>query len=428
MRLIYSMLFYCALPFVMARMAFRSLSSPAYRRRWNERLALYPPSRESGSLWFHAVSVGEAEAAFPLIRAVQDEYPSAQILVTTTTPTGSARVVNTLGDSVRHVYLPFDLPDCVNRFLSRFNPSLGIIIETEIWPNLYAECHRRHIPLALVNARLSERSARAYAWVGILTRDCFKALSLLAAQTLGDAQRYLRLGMNPNKLVVTGNIKFDAELSPDRLNEVRHTRETLFADRPIWIAGSTHLGEDEQVLAAHKILLEQFPDLILILVPRHPERMEQVATLVRNQGFSLAKRSEIRETAVEQSVYLLDTLGELKFFYATADVAFVGGSLVPTGGHNLLEPAAVGLPVLFGPHVFNFKDISERIKDCGAGAEVADVADLTLKVGELIADPLTRTQWGIQAQAFVNANQGAARRVLEQLTPLIESGLANNRR
>lgn len=422
MRLIYSMLFYCALPFVMARMAFRSVRLPAYGRRWNERLALYPPGRRDyGSLWFHAVSVGEAEAAFPLIKAVQAQYPTAKILVTTTTPTGSARVVDVLGSSVQHVYLPYDLPDCVSRFLGRFRPALGIIMETEIWPNLYAGCRRRHIPLALVNARLTERSAEAYVWVERLIRECFRAIALLAAQTLGDAQRYLRLGMDPAKLVVAGNIKFDSEISPERLTEVRRTRDLLFTDRPVWIAGSTHAGEEEQVLLAHRLLLEQHPGLLLILAPRHPERMDQVAALVKSQSFSLARRSQVRDEAIEQQVYLLDSLGELKLFYATADVAFVGGSLVSSGGHNLLEPAAVGVPVLFGPHSFNFREISERIKECGAGMEVSDPADLARRVGEWIADPLQRTHRGIQAQAFVNANQGAARRVLEHLTPLIES-------
>ena len=424
MRLIYSALFYCALPFVMARMAYRSIRLPAYGHRWNERLALYPQlEHRSNPIWFHAVSVGEAEAAFPLIRAVQHEYPSARILVTTTTPTGSARVTDTLGDTVEHVYLPYDLPGCVNRFMGRYRPALGIIMETEIWPNLYAACRRRKIPLTLVNARLTERSARSYARSGKLIKECLKSLSLIAAQTVSDAQRYRRLGMNPDKLVVAGNIKFDSELAPDRLSGARHARETLFANRPIWIAGSTHPGEEEQVLAAHRILLERFPDLVLILVPRHPERMEPVAHLTNTLGFTLARRSQTQNQAVNTQVYLLDTLGELKFFYAAADVAFVGGSLVPNGGHNLLEPAAVGLPVLFGPHVFNFTEIAERIKDCGAGAEVADANELAHQLGELIASPLLRNQWGIQAQAFVNANQGAARRVLQHLMPFIEARL-----
>lgn len=426
MRFIYSLFFYFALPLVMARMAYRSLRLPAYGYRWNERLAWYfrIHARESTPLlWFHAVSVGEAESAFPLIRAIQAEYPLIRILVTTTTPTGSARVVDTLGDSVQHVYLPYDLPDCVGRFLTHFNPALGVVMETEIWPNLYQACLKRDIPLALVNARLTERSARAYGWIGGVIRHCLQALSLLAAQTPADARRYVGLGMDPQKTVITGNIKFDSELSPNRLAETRGARETLFADRPVWIAGSTHQGEEEIILAAHRSLLQQHPDLVLVLAPRHPERMNSVATLTSIQGMTLNRRSHISDQTVDSQVYLVDTLGELKFLYAMADVAFVGGSLIPVGGHNMLEPAAIGLPIVFGPHVDNFKEIAERIQECGAGVMVSNAAHLVEQVDRLIRDPLLRTQWGIQAQAFVNANQGAARRVFDQLSPLIEAGI-----
>ncbi|MGI9213871.1 MAG: lipid IV(A) 3-deoxy-D-manno-octulosonic acid transferase [Methylococcaceae bacterium] len=428
MRFVYSLLFYCALPLVMVRMAYRSIRLPAYGHRWNERLALYgrpnfPLKSKSARLWFHAVSVGEAESAFPLIRAIQNQYPDLSILVTTTTPTGSARVIDTLGHTVEHVYLPYDLPDCVERFLARFKPSLGIIMETEIWPNLYTACLNRKIPLALVNARLTERSARGYAWVGGLIKVCLQAVSLLAAQTLSDAQRYLRLGMDSQRVVITGNIKFDAELSPNRLAETRKARELLFGTRPVWIAGSTHHGEDEHVLAAHKLLLSRYPDLALILAPRHPERMDAVAALITAMGLTLNRRSQNSDRQIDESVYLLDTLGELKFLYATADVAFIGGSLITAGGHNMLEPAAIGLPVLFGPHVYNFEEIATRLQECGGGAMISDATQLAEQVDRLIGDPLLRTEWGIQAQAFVNANQGAARRVLEQLTPLIEAGI-----
>ncbi len=426
MRFIYTLLFYLALPLVMARMGYRSIRLPAYGQRWNERFALYglaQPPIEGSLLWFHAVSVGEAESAVPLIRAVQTEYPALQILVTTTTPTGSARVSDTLGQSVRHVYLPYDLPDCVGRFLARFKPCLGVIMETEVWPNLYGACHKRAIPLALVNARLTERSARGYAVGGSLIRDCFRAIALLAAQTPSDAQRYMGLGMSPERTVISGNIKFDAELSPSRLAETRQAREVLFADRPVWIAGSTHPGEEAVILAAHHLLLQRHPDLVLILAPRHPERMNSVANLIKGRGLSMSRRSEISDRPVDKQVYLVDTLGELKFLYATADAAFVGGSLVAVGGHNMLEPAAIGLPILFGPHVHNFREIADRLQECGAGALVTTAAQLTEQLDGLITDPLLRTRRGIQAQAFVNANQGAARRVLEQLYPLIDAGI-----
>ncbi|MBM3203700.1 3-deoxy-D-manno-octulosonic acid transferase [Candidatus Woesearchaeota archaeon] len=426
MRFIYSLFFYFALPLVMARMAWRSLRLPAYGHRWNERLAWYFKANAGEGnvlLWFHAVSVGEAESAFPLIRAIQAEYSRVRILVTTTTPTGSARVVDTLGNSVLHVYLPYDLPDCVGRFLTHFKPALGVVMETEVWPNLYQACLSREIPLALVNARLTERSARAYGWVGGLIRHCLQALCLLAAQTPADARRYLGLGMDPQKTVVTGNIKFDAELSPGRLAAARAARETLFADRPVWIAGSTHQGEEGMILAAHRALLPQHPDLVLVLAPRHPERMHTVADLIHFQGLSMNRRSEMTDQKIDSQVYLVDTLGELRFLYAMADVAFVGGSLIPVGGHNMLEPAAIGLPIVFGPYVDNFREIAERIQACGAGVMVGDVAHLAAQVDRLIRDPLLRTQWGIQAQAFVNANQGAARRVLDQLSPLIEAGI-----
>jgi 3-deoxy-D-manno-octulosonic-acid transferase len=418
-RFLYSALFYLATPFILGRLAWRGRKLPAYRSRWGERFAVYAARPEPGVIWFHAVSVGEAEAAFPLIRAVHARFPATGILVTATTPTGSARIRAVLGDSVRHVYLPYDLPDCVDRFLRHFRPVLGVVLETEIWPNLYRRCYENRIPLAIVNGRLSERSARGYRRLRSLCAESLAALSLVAAQTSADAERYVELGADPARVAATGNIKFDVEFSEDMRMGAERIRGALFGTRPVWIAGSTHAGEDEQVLAAFAAVLPDVPDLLLILAPRHPERMDEVAALTAKLGFAVRRRSEGLPCDGSVRVFLLDSLGELRTFYAAADVAFVGGSLVPTGGHNVLEPAAAGIPVLFGPHMFNFAEVGGRLKASGGAIEVADAGDLAEQTRRLYADPAARARTGRRAKEFVAANRGALQRVVELLADLL---------
>lgn len=421
MRILYSALFYAFLPLVLGRLAWRGRKLPAYRKRWPERLARYAAPPAKGLIWFHAVSVGEAEAAFPVIRAFRSRFPTREVLVTCTTPTGSARIRDVLGDSVRHVYLPYDLPTCVARFLDQFQPSLGVILETEIWPNYFLECRRRGIPLAIINGRLSEKSAKAYRRIGGLISECLGGVALVAAQTTPDAERYLAIGALPEKVLVTGNVKFDLEFSAAMRQEAADSRRALFGTRPVWIAGSTHAGEEGQILDAHRQVLREVPEAILVLAPRHPERMNEVAGLCGKSGFSVCRRSEGKPCESATRVFLLDTLGELRRFYGAADVAFVGGSLVPRGGHNLLEPAAAGVPVLFGPEIFNFAEIARNLKAGGGGIAIADSGELAEWTVRLLTEPEAGFRLGENARQFVAANRGAVERVAGLLGGLLPS-------
>ena len=416
MRFLYSALLYLAAPFVLGRLAWRGRKLPAYRQRWAERFALYKTKPEPGVIWIHAVSVGEAEAAFPLIQAMLSQYPACKILVTATTPTGSNRIREVLGKSVLHAYLPYDLPDSVDRFFRHYRPLLGVILETEIWPNLYCACRNHHVPLAIINWRLSEKSARGYQRLHSLCLESLDAVSLIAAQTVADAERYISLGADPSRVVVTGNIKFDFEFSSAMHVQAQQLRHALFGERPVWIAGSTHQGEDELILAAFAKLLRDIPNLLLVLAPRHPERMDKVMELCKRRTFTVTRRSEGVSCSESTAIFLLDSLGELRLFYATADVAFVGGSLVPLCGHNVLEPASAGLPVLFGPHLFNFAEIGTRLKACGGAIEVLTSDELADQTRQLLLNSELRASIGLRAKEFVSSNRGALLRVLDLLT------------
>jgi 3-deoxy-D-manno-octulosonic-acid transferase len=420
-RLIYSALFYFLAPAILARLFWRARKESTYSQRWLERLAVYDSEPESGVIWFHAVSVGEAEAAFPLIRAVKDRFPASTILVTATTPTGSARIKDVLGETAKHVYLPYDLPDCVNRFIRHYSPILAVVLETEIWPNLYRVCGLRDIPLAIVNGRLSEKSARGYLKLRSLTRESLSHVRLIAAQTPEDARRYVAIGADPNSVAVTGNIKFDTELPTEAQDRAKALRDTLFGKRPIFIAGSTHPGEESQILSAFDRLRSQFPELLLVLAPRHPHRIADVVAECEKMGLGIRLRSESEPCDESIDVFLLDTLGELRVFYAASDVAFVGGSLAPIGGHNVLEPAIAGVPVLFGPHMFNFADIACKLKESGGGIEVKNVEELALWTGRLLTDECLRSEVGENGKRFVSSNQGAVDRIVEQLGLLISN-------
>ncbi len=416
-RFVYSSILYLLTPFFLLHLLRRARKAPAYRQRWSERFALYRGGHApSADIWIHAVSVGEAEAAFPLVRALQARYPGKNVLVTTTTPTGSARVRAVLGDSVRHVYLPYDLPGSVCRFLHRFQPQLGIVMETEIWPNLYAQCRHCAMPLFLVNARLSEKSARRYRWLSSLVRETLIDLSCIAAQTQRDADRFVALGAVPETVVVTGNVKFDQSLPEGLNNEAEAIRRSLFLQRPVWIAASTHEGEDEQLLDVYAELRTRIPSLLLVLVPRHPERFDPVATLCRTRGLSGVLRSEGRACDDATDLFLVNTMGELKLFYAAADAAFVGGSLVPTGGHNVLEPAGLGIPVLFGPHMFNFDAIARNLVEAGAAVQVADETALAAELLDIMQNEARRRRMGEEGRSFVEKNRGA----LDKTMGLIE--------
>ncbi len=420
MRFVYNTVIVLLAPFFFFRLFYRSRKASAYRSRWNERLALYRSPSNSGVIWFHTVSFGEAEAAFPLILKVQKRYPDRKLLVTTTTLTGSNRVKQVLGKSVLHVYLPYDIPGCAARFINRYKPILGVIVETEIWPDLYRQCGNNGVPLAIVNARLSERSARGYKRLSGLVTETLMHLSLVAAQTQEDAQRFIEIGAFPKTVEVTGNLKFDYRIPDSLIEDGWRIRKSLFPERLVWIAASTHKGEEEQILDAFENIRSSLDKVLLILVPRRPERFGRVALLCKNRGYKLTRRSENKSCDESTHVFLLDTMGELKQFYAATDLAYVGGSLVSTGGHNVLEPAALGVPVLFGPHMFNFEKIAQLLVAADGGVQVDNSNGLAEQVIRFFSDEAYRLSIGQNARALVENNRGAVNKVLSRLDRLLD--------
>ena len=413
MRTLYSFLLYCLIPVVLLRLLWRSLQAPDYRKRWAERFGFFPGPEPRHAIWIHAVSVGESLAAIPLIRALQQKYPQHDLVVTTMTPTGSARVRENLGDDVFHVYIPYDLPSAVRRFLDKIRPELVIVMETEVWPNLFHACEHRKIPVILANARMSERSARGYSRFPKLTRSTLGCLRVIAAQSKSDAQRFEDLGADAKQLQVTGSVKFDFEIPASVREQAEVLRRRLGIDRPIWIAASTHEGEEEQVLDALAQVSQSIPNVLLLLVPRHPERFARVVALCKKRGLGLAQHSLGESCKAGTRVYLGDTMGELPLMYAASDVAFVGGSLVAVGGHNLLEPAALQVPSIVGPHVFNFAEITRSLVEHEGAIQVQDVAQLAANVERLMRDPARRHQIGQNAYAFVEQNRGSLGRLFK---------------
>ena len=422
MRTLYSFLWYLLLPFLFLRLWLRGRKAPAYRLRWKERMAWgYRPGTLKNSLWVHAVSVGETLAAAPLIERLLADYPDVPLLVTTTTPTGSERVQALFGDRVTHVYCPWELPTALTRFMRAFDPQLVIVLETELWPNLCAAVKRHGAKLMLMNGRLSEKSYRGYGKLPRLIRPMMARFDALAVQTRVEAERYMALGAWPERVYPIGSVKFDMTLDTV-VKQAASQLRVSFGDRPVWIAASTHPGEDAPVLAAHKTLRAQKPDALLILVPRHPERFDGVADQVREAGLSVARRSQ-QEPAADAAVYLADTMGELLMLFGACDVAFVGGSLVPVGGHNLLEPAAWEKPVLTGPHLHNFTAIAQLLDDAG-GLSVVDSGEaLGDKLQALMSDPDQCARQGQAAAAVVEANRGALEKGLELIAMEMNVGL-----
>lgn len=417
MRMLYSLLFYLLTPFILLRLLWRSRRTPSYRQRISERFGYYPFELPH-CLWVHAVSVGESLAAIPLIKALQSRYPKLPIVVTTMTPTGAARIKAALGDHVLHAYLPYDTPTAVKRFLHATQPLIGIIMETELWPNLLSLCQRRNIPVCLINARLSQKSLRGYQRVRWLARDMLTQLTFIAAHALQDADRFIALGAPRDAVVVTGNLKFDITVPPEIATKALNLRHALGETRFIWIAASTHEGEEAMVLAAHERLRRQHPDALLILTPRHPDRFDQVAMLCE-QRFKTIRRSQKAICTAATNVYLADTMGELLLHYHVADVAFVGGSLIARGGHNLLEPAALAKPILVGPHMMNFAEIFQLFQNANALYQVDDAVTLADALLSLANDPATRAGMGQRALAVMNNNRGALNKQLDLICQYI---------
>ncbi|MCH7372329.1 lipid IV(A) 3-deoxy-D-manno-octulosonic acid transferase [Aeromonas sp. MR16] len=421
-RLLYNLLIHLGLPLVLLALYRPKKGKPGFGARWAEHLGRLPPSGQEAPLWIHAVSVGETLAITPFIRALKAERPDLPILLTTTTRTGAEQAAK-LGDLVVHRYAPLDYPWAVAAFLKRFQPRALWVMETELWPNWLAACEAHHLPVTILNARLSERSCQRYARFQGAFDALSRPLTHLLCQHQDDADRFHRLGIGRERLAVTGSIKFDIQLDDDLLAKGRALRQQLGEGRPVWIAASTHQGEDEQVLAAFDRVLVTHPEALLVLVPRHPERFERVAELcapygcVRRSG----RHGQGRVIEATDKVYLGDTMGELPLMLAAADLAFVGGSLVPIGGHNLLEPAALGKPCLTGPAFFNFSDITRQLVAQGGALVVADVAALGTRVSELLADEHQRREMGEQARAVVLRNQGALARTLSHCLASLEN-------
>jgi 3-deoxy-D-manno-octulosonic-acid transferase len=418
-RWFYTALLFVLLPFQLAYLWWRGGKNPDYRKRWGERFGFgsrLKPAKHR--IWIHAVSVGEFEAARPLIAALQQQQSDAEFLITTTTPTGAARVAEA---GFAHRYLPYDLPGAIGRFLDRIQPTMAIVMETELWPNLFVACRTRLIPLYLVNVRLSEKSAAGYQrWASSLARFALQQPTRIAAQHDDDAKRLIALGAPAEKVRVTGSLKFEVSV-PEEAKAKGGALRTAWGERPVWIAASTRSDgkQDEElmVLEAQRQIRAQFPTALLILAPRHPERFAQVAGLIQQKGFGLVRYSSNEVVAETSEVFLLDTLGQLATYYAAADVAFVGGSLLNLGLHNPIEPAALAKPVLFGPHRFNFKAISAQMIEAGAAQEVLSADQLAQAVLRLFENEDQRVTMGEAGQQLVAQSRGATQRVLELLKP-----------
>ncbi|MEJ2321319.1 MAG: lipid IV(A) 3-deoxy-D-manno-octulosonic acid transferase, partial [Gammaproteobacteria bacterium] len=394
-------------PLLLLRLWWRGRRNPGYRKRIGERFGLYsrPPARDC--IWIHAVSVGESQATQPIMRWISETWPEIPVVISTTTPTGAERVEQMYRDSVQHIYFPYDLPDAIGRALRTLKPRLLVVMETEIWPNLMRQCVASGVPVVLANARLSAASARGYGRIRRLIAPAVGRFSQIAAQNDADAQRFVELGADPARVHVCGSVKFDVRIPASVREHGELLRMAWGTGRHVWVAASTHPGEDELLLDVHKAILARYPDALLVLTPRHPERFDAVAALVESRGFGYCRRSRMPVCKPSSQVYLGDTMGELTVFFAAADVAFVAGSLVPIGGHNVLEPASLGLPVIVGPHMHNFLGITRLMTDAGALVQVADSRELEKALIELFDNVEKRTAMGLAGLDVVKRNQGA---------------------
>lgn len=414
-RFVYTGLVYLLLPYALARLKWRARKEPGYGGDIRERFGRYTRARRISAplIWVHTVSVGETRAAEPLVRALQARYPDYRILLTHMTPTGRRAGQGLFGGSVERCYLPYDFPGGVRRFLERFQPSLGVIFETEIWPNLLYACEARSIPMCLVNARLSEKSYRGYRCVGALARPSIARFTAIAVQTTDDARRLTAL--DARDVIVTGNIKFDVTPRADQVALGRGWRE--MENRPVLLAASTRTGEEALILDAYAQIAGA---LLLVIVPRHPQRFDEVALLLERRGLRYQRRSTGRVVDPRTEVLLGDTMGEMPAYYAGCDVAFIGGSLLPHGGQNFIEACAVGTPVLLGPHTDNFAQAADQAIASGAALRIQNSTELARAAEGLLSDATAREKMTQRAFEFSRAHRGATERILTILEPLIE--------
>ncbi len=418
-RLFYSLLFALCMPFVFAKLLWRGYKAPEYRARKLERFGLFKAPPLENTIWVHAVSVGEVLAAEHIIRALQREFPQRKIVVTSMTPTSSALIHKLFGDSVFHVYAPYDLPFLVKAFLRRINPAFLIIMETELWPNMIHCARERGCPVVLANARLSERSAAGYRRLSPVVGWMLNELSLVLCQHENDAKRFASLEIDADKIHVTGSVKYDLKIAPGIAQQGRELLDQFPSQLPVWIAASTHEGEDDNMLQIHKALRQQLGNVLLILVPRHPERFDSAFRLATEAGFRTYRRTEQEHIPADSEVFVVDTMGELMRFYAAANVAFIGGSLAEVGGHNPIEPAALGVPVLLGPHVFNFEAICQQMQATGGLEVLPNEKEVQKRLLDLLNHPAEAKAMGQKLMEEVAAGRGAVERVMVQLRTLI---------
>ncbi|WOJ92533.1 lipid IV(A) 3-deoxy-D-manno-octulosonic acid transferase [Congregibacter variabilis] len=422
-RIAYSALFVMLLPFIVLRMLLRSRHAPAYRQRLLERFGFFSPSHDvRPCIWIHAVSLGETLAARPLVERLLEKYPDYQLLITTTTPTGSEQVRRLFGGRVLHVYAPWDTPGAVKRFLKRAQPRLLILMETELWPNLLHYATRSHCQILLANARLSARSAAGYARIARTTREMLGTLDWLGAQSSADADRFLQLGMNPGHMSVTGSIKFDVQLTDEMREQVQDLSEQwATSQRPVIIFASTHEGEEELALSVFAALRKRQTNALLLLAPRHPERFNAVFELCCDAGLRVSRRSQSDPVDGNTELVLLDSLGELSQLFGVADIAVIGGSFISRGGHNPLEAAAWGMPILCGPSMFNFEDITERLSESGGLKRCADEAQLLDQFERLLGDENEKRRRGTAALTVLEANRGALNALFTGVQSLLDT-------
>ena len=420
LRLFYTVSLYFLTPFLLLRTLLRSIRVSQHGNRWYQRFGFIPkiPSHRQ-VVWIHCVSVGETLAAVPLIKKIQADYPDRILVVTTTTLTGSERVKSIFSDDVYHVYAPYDLPYAVRRFLKQTHPSLVIIMETELWPNMIHYCSHANIPVVVANARMSNKSLKGYKRFSSFTVSMLKKISYVIAQYDNDGKNFLELGLPESKLMIAGNIKFDSSLESDLMNKASKLKAEWsdVGQRKIFLAASTHFGEDEIILEAYKQIKISHPNLLLIIVPRHPERFNSVATLFSRHKLSFVRRSNNPKMTLNDQILLGDTMGELMLFYGLCDVAFVGGSLIPVGGHSLIEPAIWGAPIVSGPFLHNFLDVSKLLKNVEGMAICKDSISIAETVSEILKDANKSKRMGNGAKLIADSNRGA----LEKITKVVDS-------
>ena len=419
MRLMYHTLTYILLPFLVLFWFAKSLLNKSYLDRLTQRFGFCYPKLNSGSIWIHAVSVGEVQASIPLVNELKLHYPYKEIIITTVTPTGSKQVKNIFKDAVETSYIPFETNFAIKNFFNSIKPSVALIMETEIWPNLYKECGTRGIPLILVSARISEKSLINYKRFLPLFRDTLSHGILIAAQSQIDADRFLALGASKDRTWIMGNIKFDFKLPEEILTKAKIYRSKIFPRRHIWIAASTHEHEEEIILEAHKNISKKIGNLLLILVPRHPERFAKITQILKEDNWIYSKKSDDQDIPESCQVLLIDTIGELLFFYACSDVAFVGGSLLPVGGHNLLEPAAIGLPIITGAHTFNQKEMTDRLAQVNALRIAHNANSLSSDVIFFLTNTEESKNAGQRGKLIVESNKGAIKSLMKRLYIII---------